>query len=103
MGKRHKSTIACDISPKVRREVVERDAGRCIVCGTTQNIQIAHYISRARLGMGIPQNLACMCVLCHMAYDQGHLHKEVKQIFSEYLSEHYEDWSEEALIYRKGL
>ena len=51
--------------------------------------------------MGIPQNLACMCHLCHMAYDQGHLHREVKQIFSEYLADRYEDWSEDALVYRK--
>jgi 5-methylcytosine-specific restriction endonuclease McrA len=103
MGKRHKSTIACDISPRVRSEVVERDEGKCIVCGTTQYIQIAHYISRARLGMGIPQNLGCMCMFCHRDYDQGSYHKEIKEIFKSYLQEHYEDWSEEALIYRKGL
>ena len=101
MAKRHKSTIACDISPKVRRAVMERDDGRCIICGSNNGIQLAHYVSRARMGMGIPQNLGCMCHLCHMAYDQGHLHREVKHIFSEYLADHYEDWSEDALIYRK--
>jgi hypothetical protein len=101
MVKRHKSTIACDISSKVRAEVMYRDEGRCIVCGSTNGIQIAHYISRARMGKGIPQNLGCMCHLCHMAYDQGHLHKEVKEIFSTYLKDHYKGWSEDALIYKK--
>lgn len=99
---RHKSTIACDISLAVRKAVMERDEGRCIVCGSTKGIQIAHYISRARMGMGIPQNLACMCHLCHMAYDQGHLHNEVKEIFSTYLKDHYDGWNEEDLVFRKG-
>lgn len=103
MGKRHKSTIACDISPKVRREVTERDEGQCIICGTTQNIQIAHYISRARLGLGIPQNLACMCLQCHFNYDQGKKHHETKRAFRDYLRGWYEDWCEEDLVYRKGL
>lgn len=100
---RHKSTIACDISPQVRRTVTERDQGACIVCGSTQGIQLAHYLPRSRLGLGIPQNLACMCFRCHAAYDQNGLRREIGQIFREYLYEHYEDWDESALIYRKGM
>lgn len=66
-----KASKACDISPSVRREVRERDGGRCIICGSTNGIQIAHYISRGRLGLGIPQNLACMCHICHAEMDNG--------------------------------
>ena len=98
---RRKSTIACDISPAVRRQVMERDHGACIVCGSTQNIQLAHYRSRARLGLGIPQNLACMCVRCHAAYDQGGSHYEIKRLYRRYLMERYPDWSEEKITYRK--
>lgn len=100
---RHKSTIACDISPRVRRIVTERDEGKCIVCGTMMGIQIAHYRPRSQLGMGIPENLACMCFRCHADYDQGGLRKVIGDIFREYLQSRYEGWNEDALIYRKGM
>lgn len=102
MAKRHKSTIACDISPKVRSEVMERDYGCCIICGSPKGLQVAHYISRARMGMGIPQNLALLCHVCHWAYDQSYLHNGLKKIFADYLKERYEGWNEEDLVYRKG-
>ena len=47
MSKRSK---ACDITPKVRREVMERDK-RCVNCGRTNMLTIAHvYVSRAHGG-----------------------------------------------------
>ena len=96
-----KVSKACDISPAVRKEVMKRDSGQCIVCGTTYRIQIAHFISRARLGLGIPQTLACMCVNCHTAYDNGKLHREIQNLFREHLQAKYEDWDEERLTYKK--
>ena len=95
-----KMSKACDISPKVRQEVIERDKC-CIVCGRYTCLQVAHYISRARGGLGVPQNLGLMCVDCHSAYDNSHRHKEIKALFEEYLKSHYEDWNEQDLIYRK--
>lgn len=96
-----KVSKACDISPTVRKEVMERDEGRCIVCGSTQGIQIAHYISRARLGLGIPQNLGCMCLRCHFDYDNGKLHREIESVFKGHLRAHYEHWDEAELTYKK--
>ena len=96
-----KVSKACDISPAVRKEVMERDEGRCIVCGSTQGIQIAHYISRARLGLGIPQNLACMCLRCHFDYDNGKLHREIESVFKGRLRANYERWDETELTYKK--
>ena len=96
-----KRSKACDISPAVRNEVLHRDDCKCIICGEKYNLQIAHYISRARLGLGIPQNLATMCVSCHFQYDNGKFHNEIKEAFKDYLKEHYEDWNEETLIYKK--
>ena len=98
MSKRSK---ACDISPKVRKEVLERDGHRCIICGSNYGLQIAHYISRGRSGLGIPQNLAVMCFSCHFEFDNGKLHKEIGEAFREHLQAHYPDWNEKELIYKK--
>ena len=96
-----KISKACDISPKVRKIVVDRDGGRCIICGSQNGIQIAHYISRARLGLGIPQNLGCLCLRCHMAYDNGKLHRQIKTLFKRHLNAKYDDWDESQLTYKK--
>jgi 5-methylcytosine-specific restriction endonuclease McrA len=97
MSKRSK---ACDISSKVRKQVIERDK-YCIICGVNRNLQIAHYISRARGGLGIPQNLGLLCINCHSQYDNGKLHNEIKKTFKAHLKEHYPDWDEQKLIYSK--
>ena len=96
-----KISKACDISPAVRKEVLEREEGRCIVCGSYQGIQIAHFISSGRLGLGIPQNLACLCLNCHFEYDNGKLHREIKSVFKGHLKAKYEDWDESKLTYKK--
>ena len=96
-----KRSKACDISPKVRKEVLERDGHQCIICGANYGLQIAHYISRARGGLGKAQNLATMCVSCHSAMDNGKYHKELQKAVREHLKAHYEDWDESKLIYSK--
>lgn len=97
MSKRSK---ACDISSSVRKTVHERDK-YCIICGSNSNLQIAHYISRARGGLGIPQNLGLMCLNCHFQFDNGKLHNEIKALFKRHLRAHYPDWQERDLIYKK--
>jgi 5-methylcytosine-specific restriction endonuclease McrA len=96
-----KRSRACDISPKVRKEVMERDNGRCIICGSTDNLQVAHFVSRARLGLGIPQNLAILCACCHFEMDNGKSHRELQKLVREHLQGLYEDWDEKNLIYSK--
>ena len=96
-----KLSKACDISPAVRKEVIDRDGGKCIICGSSNNLQIAHYISRARLGLGIPENLAVLCIRCHSSYDNGSKHIEIQNLFREHLQAHYSKWNEENLIYSK--
>lgn len=91
---------ACDISPKIREEVRKRDNDRCIVCGGIGQ-QIAHFISRGRLGLGIPHNLAVMCVKCHFEYDNGRLHRQIEKVFREHLKAHYPEWNEKELTYSK--
>lgn len=96
-----KLSKACDISPSVRKEVMKRDEEHCIVCGSYRNLQIAHFISRGRLGLGIPQNLGVMCLECHFQYDNGKFHREIENLFREHLKAHYEDWNEKDLVYKK--
>lgn len=94
---------ACDISPGVRKAVMQRDGVRCILCGRRQSLQIAHYIARARLGHGIPQNLVTLCAQCHFDYDNGKYHREYKKRIEDYLKVHYPEWDENKLQYTKGM
>ena len=96
-----RASKACDISPAVRREVTARDGGKCIICGTAQGIQLAHYLSRARMGRGIARNLACMCLKCHAEMDNGKYHTAYQNAFKRHLQAKYEDWSESDLRYTK--
>ena len=96
-----KVSKACDISPQVRQEVLKRDERQCIICGSQNFLQIAHFISRGRLGLGIPKNLGVMCSQCHREYDNGKFHKEIEKLFREHLMAHYEEWNEKDLIYSK--
>lgn len=99
---RSKESRACDISPAVRREVLQRDGERCILCGRRQGLQAAHYISRARSGFGIPENLVTLCARCHFDYDNGKHHTEYKKRIEDYLKEHYPEWDNINLVYEKG-
>lgn len=92
-----------EISEKVRQEVYKRDSWDgtpcCIRCGRPYP-QVHHYIERSRGGLGIEENLVCLCYKCH-----GELHnknyREMSDFVREYLINHYEDWDERKLIRRK--
>lgn len=101
MAGKSKSSKACAISPAVRRTVLERDGGRSILSGSNENIQIAHYISRARLGLGIPENLVCLTEREHYEYDNGKYHREIKKAIEGYLRQCYPDWDNTQLTYTK--
>lgn len=88
------------ITPKVRREVYERDKECCIICGRPYPLETAHYISRAHGGKGIPENLVMLCKHCHMAYD-GTEREAYGRCIKDYLMGQYPDWDEKSLIYDK--
>ena len=104
-----KRAKACDISPAVKKRVWERDGGRCVYCGNDYNVMPnAHYIPRSKGGLGIEQNIVTLCTeltenKCHRRFDFGTA--EEKELIGEkirdYLMEHYPDWDEEDLIYKK--
>lgn len=107
-----KDTKARDFDRKAKLAIMHRDTVEgwpcCVFCraaapsDTSPVWSNAHYISRAQGGLGIPENGLTLCPECHMSYDQTTARAEMRGYFREYLSEHYEDWSEDALIYRKG-
>lgn len=80
---------------------MERDEGKCIICGSHRNLQIAHFISRGRLGLGIPQNLGVLCQNCHFQYDNGQQHRLYESAFKAYLRSCYDDWDSLDLTYHK--
>ena len=104
-------TNACDIPPRVKKAVAERDSidgwTCCIYCGkpapTTNPLAFSncHYIPRSQGGLGIEENVFTMDWECHLRYDQSTNREEMKAFIKEYLQSKYPDWNEEDLIYRK--
>lgn len=99
---KHKSTKACDISKKVRLAVHDRDDGLCVIC-RRQGFPNAHYIPRSALGLGIVENVVSLCVKCHGDYDDGDMRDEYGERIAEYLRNHYDNWDNMQLTYKKGM
>ena len=107
--KKSKRAKACDISAKVKKEVWERDGGRCVICGNKINVMPnAHYIPRSAGGLGVAENILTMCTnftenKCHYKYDFGTAEEseEIRAKAEEYLRKHYPEWDPEKLVYRK--
>lgn len=104
-----KRSKATDISMSVKNKVWERDNGRCVVCGNNYNVMPnAHYISRAKGGLGIEQNIVTLCTdltinKCHSKFDNGtkQQKEEIRKIIREYLKSNYDNWNEKKLYYKK--
>lgn len=96
-----KRSKATDIPPKIKNIVWERDNKQCIICGNYNAMPNAHYISRAKGGLGIEQNVVTLCLKCHHDYDNGSKREENRKIIKEYLESKYYGWKEENLIYNK--
>ena len=89
----HKRTKATDITPKVREIVKARDKQKCVYCGTSYAIQLAHiFVNRSHGGLGIEQNLVCLCIEHHMAMDNSREEKAkpIREHCERYLKERYE-------------
>ena len=105
-----KDTKARDFNRQAKEAISERDSidgwPCCVFCGLAAPTPLAwsnaHFIARSQGGLGVPENGLTLCPACHGRYDQTTSRAEMREYFREYLREHYEGWSEEALIYRKG-
>ena len=93
---------ATQISTKVKKAVYERDNGLCVVCGAP-GAPNAHYIPRSAGGLGIEQNIVTLCRSCHDRFDfgDGETMAHIGDMIRSYLIEHYPEWDESKLTYRK--
>ena len=104
-----KDTKARDFDRKAKEAISKRDSidgwPCCVYCGLAAPAPLAwsnaHYIARSQGGLGIPENGLTLCPVCHGRYDQTARREEMRGYFREYLQELYENWSEDALVYRK--
>lgn len=106
-----KDTRARDFDKKAKIAISERDSidgwPCCVYCGRPAPYENplafsnAHFISRAQLGLGIPENGLTLCPRCHRKFDQSTARKEMKPFFREYLRSKYPDWDESKLYYRR--
>jgi len=91
---------ALRIDTETYNKVFERDSG-CVLCKIephkkrTTVLECHHFVSRAKLGMGIEQNLIMLCTPHHQ---EASFHKEFLKL---YLKRHYKKWKEEDLIFSK--
>lgn len=102
-NKSSKRAKACDISKAVRKKVLVRDKGFCVVCGQP-GIPNSHFIKRSHGGLGIEENIVCMCIECHNSYDNGKDKEKTRMIHDKvkrYLKRQYKGWKEENLYYKK--
>ena len=97
----NKPTKACAISKEVRQEVVDRDNGLCIFC-KQQAVDVMHFVSRGRLGLGIKENLALGCRSCHTMLDHTEHRNDMLMIFKMKLNRMYPTFTDEMRTYRKG-
>ena len=95
-----KRSKACAITPKVKAAVYKRDRGHCVYCGQP-GLPEAHFISRAKGGLGIEENILTVCRPCHNRMDNSTDRGLMLKIAEAYLREHYPDWDKGKLIYNK--
>ena len=61
----------------------------------------AHYISRSRGGLGIPEDIVTLCDRCHFEFDHGKTTEIYQKQIKEYLEKQYENWPSINLVYDK--
>lgn len=53
------------ISGKVKKSVFERDKGKCVYCGTSENLVFDHTIPISKGGSNSEENLQLICMICY--------------------------------------
>ena len=99
-ARRSKRTLAVAIPKSVKVAVAIRDGGRCIVCGGV-GIPNAHIIPRSAGGLGVEDNIVCLCPKCHHEFDNGMNREYYADIVYSYIKSKVPNWNRENYIYRK--
>lgn len=95
-----KQSKACDISANVKAAVWERDRHRCIICADTNAMPNAHFISRAKGGKGIEENIVTLCRKCHHEFDNGNDREYYRRRIETYIKSKYPDWEKGKVVYQ---
>lgn len=103
--KKHRRTKATSISSATKEVVRKRDNGLCVVC-LSKGIKIkgepnAHFVGRGQDGLGVEENVVCLCQKCHSDMDNGTKLKEYRKIVENYLKSKYPNWDKTKLVYKK--
>ena len=56
----------------LRLQVLQRDAWRCQICGSGQNLEVHHKNFRSRRGDDSEENLITLCTICHRIMHRQH-------------------------------
>lgn len=75
-----------------RPKVLERDNYSCVLCGGHEGISIHHIVFRSQLGKSTMDNLACLCVHCHVPIAHGVFAKEVRKRLQEIVKERMKEY-----------
>ena len=90
-----KRTEWTNIDNKTRKEVLERDGNKCLVCGSRNFLTLAHvFVNRSHGGKGCKENLVCLCTKHHEILDnplgekENEFSKKIEQYCKNYLIKH---------------
>ena len=75
-----------------RPKVLERDNYSCVLCGGHDGISIHHIVFRSQLGKSTMDNLACLCVHCHIPIAHGCDAKLVRKRLQEIVKERMREY-----------
>lgn len=110
-----KTTRHLQFDKATQRLIFERDK-MCIFCQKGYHMEeynpnkldfvihdVAHFIPKSKLGLGIPENGIWSCRYHHHLMDNGNKNyrKEMLKIVEEYLKSIYPNWNKEDLVYKK--
>ena len=111
-----KYTKLLQFDKKTREKIYERDNYGCLFCRLGYHIvgknlsnlefnifDIAHFINKSQMGLGIEENGVLLCRWHHSQLDNGNkgLRPEMLSIMEEYLKSKYENWDKVKLTYKK--
>ena len=75
-----------------RPKVLERDNYSRVLCGGRDGIAIHHIVFRSQLGKSTMDNLACLCIHCHIPIAHGCDAKLVRKRLQEIVKERMKEY-----------
>lgn len=98
----NRMTKATQIPAHVKEAVNIRDRGTCVVC-YRKGYPVAHVVRRSQGGMGIEQNIVCLCADCHRKFDEGKRQEREAAYVAivSHLKGFYPSWNRDDMIFKR--